>query len=72
VLYVSEIGKNSEGGPDWKPGIRIGRVADGEVTAFLEDPDGERASQEGVTADADGNLYASLTIGMALRRYVKR
>jgi sugar lactone lactonase YvrE len=72
VLYVSEIGKNSERGSDWKQGIRIGSVTDGKVTAFVEDPDGERASQEGVTADADGNLYASLTIGMALRRYSKR
>jgi DNA-binding beta-propeller fold protein YncE len=72
VLYVSEIGKNSEKGPDWKQGVRIGRAADGRVTGFVADPDGARASQEGVTADLDGNLYVSLTIGMALRRYVKR
>jgi len=72
VLYVSEIGRNSERRSDWKQGIRIGRVSDGKVTAFVEDPDGERASQEGVAVDTNGNLYASLTIGMALRRYVKR
>jgi DNA-binding beta-propeller fold protein YncE len=71
VLYVSEIGKNTAQGPDWKPGIRIGRIADGKATAFVPDPDA-RASQEGVTADAAGNVYASLTVGMDLRRYVKR
>lgn len=72
VLYVTEIGTNTEKGPDWKRGIRIGSAVDGAVAELIEDPDGPRASQEGVTADAAGNVYASLTIGMALRRYVKR
>jgi DNA-binding beta-propeller fold protein YncE len=68
ILYVTEIGMNSLQGPDWKQGVRIGDVAGGVVTTFIGDPD-ERSTQEGVTADAAGNVYASLTIGMALRKY---
>jgi DNA-binding beta-propeller fold protein YncE len=72
VLYVSEIGANKTKGPDWKQGIRIGDAATGEVAVFIEDTASERSSQEGVTADAAGNVYASLTIGMELRRYARR
>lgn len=69
VLYVSEIGSNTAKRPDWKNGIRIGSAVSGEVTAFIGDSFSERSSQEGVTADAAGNVYASLTAGMELRRY---
>ncbi len=37
----------------------------------IPDPDPE-GSQEGVAADAKGNLYGSLTGGMALKKYVKK
>jgi sugar lactone lactonase YvrE len=72
MLYVTEIGANAEKGPDWKQGIRIGSVTDGKVTAFIDDSASGRSSQEGVTADAAGNIYTSLTAGMELRRYAKR
>ncbi len=39
--------------------------------ASIPDPDPE-GSQEGVAADAKGNLYGSLTGGMALKKYVKK
>lgn len=71
TLYVTEIGKNTTQGPAWKQGLRIGSAEDGKVAVFIEDTD-ERPSQEGVTADAAGNVYTSLTAGMALRRYVRR
>lgn len=43
-------------------------AADGVVVTFIDDPDADR-TQEGVIADAAGNIYASLTGGMALRKY---
>ncbi len=73
VLYVADSQSADEdyhhGG--WKEGIRIGSAVDGTVTAFIPDIDGE-GSQEGVTADANGVVYGSLTGGMALRRYTLR
>ena len=57
--------------PGFERGIRIGSVRDGKVTAFIRDPDGFKGSQEGVTVDSDGNVFGSLTGGMALRKYTK-
>jgi len=73
MLYVadSESADMNVRRPEWKEGIRIGSARTGIVSAFIADIDGE-GSQEGVAADADGVVYASLTAGMALRRYVKR
>jgi hypothetical protein len=56
--------------PGWKEGIRIGSVTDGKVIQFIPDPDGD-GSQEGIAVDVDGDIYGSLTSGMALRRWVK-
>jgi DNA-binding beta-propeller fold protein YncE len=69
VIYVSEIGSNPEQGADWREGIRIGNALTGEVTAFI--PDAERSTQEGVTADAAGNVFGAYTVGMQLKRYVR-
>lgn len=69
VIYVSEIGPNPNQGAGWREGIRIGNAETGAVTAFI--PDAERSSQEGVTADSDGNIYSSYTVGMELKRYVR-
>jgi sugar lactone lactonase YvrE len=74
ILYVADSQSDDMGNslrPDWKEGIRIGSAADGEVTAFIDDIDAD-GWQEGVVADANGIIYASLTRSMALRRYVKR
>jgi streptogramin lyase len=69
VIYVSEIGANPDRGAGWREGIRIGSAETGTVTAFI--PDDEGSSQEGVTADVDGNIYSSYTAGMKLERYVR-
>jgi sugar lactone lactonase YvrE len=69
ILYIadsSSVGRN----PGWQEGIRIGSAKTGDVTAFIEDPDGD-GSQEGVVVDVNGVIYGSLTGGMALRRYVE-
>jgi streptogramin lyase len=72
MLYVTEQPSGSETGSDWKPGIRIGSVTDGNVTAFIGDDVGSTESQEGVAADAAGNVYGSLTRGMEIRKYARR
>lgn len=53
-------------------GIRIGSVTDGRVIEYIADPSPGRSSQEGVTVDAAGNIFSSLTVGMALRKYTRR
>jgi len=69
MLYVADH-TATEAAPGWKEGIRIGSVTDGKVIQFIPDPHGD-GSQEGVAVDIDGNIYASLTSGMALRQWVK-
>jgi sugar lactone lactonase YvrE len=73
ILYVADSQSEDEDyhHAGWKEGIRIGSAVDGTVTTFIPDIDGE-GSQEGVTADANGVVYGSLTGGMALRRYTPR
>jgi hypothetical protein len=68
---VADHSSDAQTNPGWKKGIRIGSVTDGEVTAFIPDPQGVDGSQEGVAVDVDGNIFGSLTSGMALRRWVK-
>jgi sugar lactone lactonase YvrE len=69
TLYVTDHQSDAKTNPGFSKGIRIGSVRDGKVTAFIPDnPDG---SQEGVAADAHGNIYGSLTGGMALKKYVR-
>ena len=71
TLYLADHQSNEETNPGFRKGITIGSAKDGTVTAFILDPDPEEW-QEGVVADAQGNLYGSLTAGMALKKYVKR
>lgn len=71
MVYVADSQSNEQNHPGWKKGIRIGSLKDGKVVAFIPDPDPE-GSQEGVAADALGNVYGSLTGGMALKKYLKK
>ena len=70
LLYVTDSSSSNtpRSNPGFEEGIRVGNVRDGRVTLFIEDPD-VNGSQEGVIADSDGNIYGSLTAGMALRKY---
>jgi sugar lactone lactonase YvrE len=70
VLYVADHESNEKTNPGFKKGIRIGSARDGKVASFLLDPD-PMGSQEGVAADSAGNVYGSLTGGMALKKYIK-
>ena len=70
TLYSADSESDDKRNVGWKKGIRIGSAKDGKVEAFIPDPD-PNGSQEGVAADAKGNVYGSLTGGMALKKYVK-
>jgi sugar lactone lactonase YvrE len=71
VLYLADHQSNEKTNPGFRKGIAIGSARDGKVAAFIPDPD-PNGSQEGVAADARGNIYGSLTGGMALKKYVRR
>ena len=71
LLYVTDSSSTPRNNPGYDEGIRIGSVHDGRITTFIDDPD-EDGTQEGVIADKAGNVYGSLTAGMALRRYTPR
>lgn len=70
MLYVADSSSSNSPrtNPGFEEGIRVGSVRDGRIIIFIEDPDGN-GSQEGVLADSEGNIYGSLTAGMALRKY---
>ena len=76
IIYVADsesesVSKNHDG---WKRGIRVGRVSDGVVTAFIPDPV-EKATgtsaAEGVAADPAGNIYGAEVGPKRLMKYVK-
>ncbi len=76
IIYVADsesesVSKNHDG---WKRGIRVGRVSDGVVTAFIPDPV-EKATgtsaAEGVAADTAGNIYGAEVGPKRLMKYVK-
>jgi len=76
TIYVADsesesVSKNHDG---WKRGIRIGKIADGRVAAFIPDP-AEKAtttsSAEGVAADKSGNIFGAEAGSRRLVKYVK-
>jgi sugar lactone lactonase YvrE len=76
TIYVADsesesVAKNHDG---WKRGIRVGRVSDGVVTAFIPDPVEKTtgtSAAEGVTADANGNIYGAEVGPKRVMKYVK-
>jgi streptogramin lyase len=77
IIYVADsesesVSKNHSG---WKRGIRVGRVKDGSVTAFIPDPvevaTGTSAA-EGVAADSKGAIYGAEVGPKDLMKYVKK
>jgi len=67
--------------PGWQGGIVIGNAKNGEVFAFILDPD-PNGPQEAVAADVDGDIYGGLTDsgsdpesiarGRTVKKYVKK
>jgi DNA-binding beta-propeller fold protein YncE len=77
VIYVadSESGSVAKAHADWKRGMRVGSAKDGTVTAFIPDPDENATSTsaaEGVTADAQGNIYGAEVGPKRVMKYVKK
>jgi DNA-binding beta-propeller fold protein YncE len=76
VIYVADsesesVAKNHDG---WKRGIRVGRVGDGVVTAFIPDPVEKTtgtSAAEGVAADGAGNIYGAEVGPKRVMKYVK-
>jgi sugar lactone lactonase YvrE len=62
TLYAIDSESNAERHPDWKTGVRIGKVTEDKVTAFIPGHvtgDFYGAAGEGVAVDADGSVYAA-------------
>lgn len=62
ALYVADAESSRRYGTEWRRGIRIGGVSDGRVTYLIpphktDNPEG--MSGEGVTVDAQGNVFAA-------------
>lgn len=76
IIYVADsesesVSKNHDG---WKRGIRVGRVSDGAVTAFIPDPVEKTtgtSAAEGVAADAAGNIYGAEVGPRRMMKYVR-
>ena len=71
TIYVADHQSTPQTNPGFMPGIRIGSIRDGKVAAFIPETAAE-PSQENVAADAAGNVYGSLTGGMALRKFLRK
>ncbi len=77
IIYVADsesesVSKNHDG---WKRGIRVGRVSDGAVTAFIPDPVDKAtgtSAAEGVAADAMGNILGAEVGPKRVNKYVKK
>src|SRR5262249_42889977 len=76
-IYIadSESGSVSRNHPGWKRGMRIGRIKDGAVTAFIPDPDENAkgtSAAEGVAVDSKGAIYGAEVGPKGVKKYVKK
>jgi sugar lactone lactonase YvrE len=81
VIYVadSESGSVNPNRPEWRRGIRIGKLSDNKVTAFIPDPETRNApdfrgtsAAEGVAVDNAGNIYGAEVGPKAVKKYTKK
>jgi len=81
VIYVadSESGSVNPNRPEWRRGIRVGKLSDGKVTAFIPDPETRNApdfrgtsAAEGVAVDAAGNVYGAEVGPKAVKKYTRK
>ena len=77
VIYVADSESGAVGNGRTrieKRGIRVGRISDGKVIAFIPDPvevATNTSAAEGVAADLDGNIYGAEVGSKSLKKYVK-
>ncbi len=77
TIYVtdSESGSVARDRTDWKRGIRIGKISDRKVIAFIPDLNETAtgtSAAEGVAVDAAGNIYGAEVGSKSLKKYVRR
>jgi DNA-binding beta-propeller fold protein YncE len=77
VIYVADSESKSvnKDHGDWTRGIRVGSAKDGKVMALIPDPDlaaTTTSAAEGVTADAQGNIYGAEVGPKRVMKYVKK
>jgi sugar lactone lactonase YvrE len=73
TLYAVDSQSDESTNPGVKRGIRIGSAKDGAVKAFIPDlsTNPKIALAEGVSADAQGNIYAAGVSSKALHKFVR-
>jgi len=63
TIYVADDTSTARTRPEWPRGVRIGTAKDGNVTAFIPDPDQDPkhagTGPESVVADRAGNVYSA-------------
>ena len=73
VIYVADSQTVDKTGcasdPGCRRGIRVGKAADGTVTAFIPRPAGDPVGPEGVAADAQGTVYGASNEGKRIVRF---
>lgn len=75
TLYVADHLSNTKINAGYRRGIRIGSARDGVVRAFIPGLGADAESHsvgEGVAADAAGDVYMAETIGMTVRKFMRR
>ena len=77
IIYVADSQSKTvdKQQADWKRGIRVGNVKDGKVVAFIPDPDlnaTTTSAAEGVTADAQGNIYGAEVGPKRVMKYLNK
>ncbi len=73
ILYTADSESSATSNPGWVRGIRIGSAITGHVMYFIPDPDPNptgTTAAEGVTADAEGNVYGAEVGPRQLVKYV--
>ncbi|MBI1872944.1 MAG: hypothetical protein HYS05_03525 [Acidobacteria bacterium] len=75
----SESGSVNPNRPEWRRGIRIGKLSDLKVTMFIPDPETKNApdfrgtsAAEGVAVDQQGNIYGAEVGPRAVKKYVRK
>ena len=75
VIYTADSESTDAVHPGWKRGIRVGSVADGNVTIFVPPHSAPNSSDgamgEGIAVDAAGNVYTAEAQLRGITKYVK-
>jgi DNA-binding beta-propeller fold protein YncE len=71
IIYVADSQSGEKYNAAFRPGIRIGSVKDGKVTAFITEPGTAPNMPESVAADDQGNVYGGYIGKQIVRKFVK-